>query len=127
MQYIQTTTKSVQEVLRAIEETAPKYKFGVLSTRNMKETLHSKGFELKDECYIIDICNPSIALTFLKEDMLLSSVLPCKISVYAQEGETTIVMNSLTQMVDDINPDCLEIAQEAQATLQTIIDEASTK
>ena len=34
---------------------------------------------------------------------------------------------SLTQMVDDINPDCLEIAQEAQATLQTIIDEASTK
>lgn len=127
MQYIQTTKKSVQETVSAIEKIAPNYKFGVLNIRNMKETLVSKGFELKEECYIIDICNPSIAFTFLSEDMLLSSVLPCKISVYSQEGETTIVMNSLTQMVDDINPDCIEVAQEAQAALQAIIDEASTK
>jgi hypothetical protein len=33
-------------------------------------------------------------------------------------------MNSLTQLVDDINPDCIEIAQEAQAVLQTIIEQA---
>ena len=122
MQYIQTTHKSVQEVVSAIEKTAPNYKFGVLNVRNMKETLASKGLDFKEECFIIDVCNPTVALTFLQEDMLLSSVLPCKISVYSQEGETIVVMNSLTQMVDDINPDCIEIAQEAQASLQAIID-----
>ena len=34
-----------------------------------------------------------------------------------------IAMNSLVQLVDDINPDLIEIAQEAQEQLLEIIDE----
>jgi hypothetical protein len=33
-------------------------------------------------------------------------------------------MSSLPQLVDDINPDFLELAQETQETLLQIIDEA---
>lgn len=124
MQYIQNSSKSAKEVVSAIQNIASNYKFGVLNVRDMKETLGAKGFELDKECYIIDICNPAVAFAFLSEDMLLSSVLPCKISVCSQDKETIVVMNSLTQLVDDINPDCLELAQETQHTLQTIINEA---
>lgn len=124
MQYMQTSSKSVQEVVKAIETIAPNHKFGVLSVRDMKATLASKGFEFKQECMILDVCNPSVALTFLSEDMSLSSILPCKISVYSENGETTILMNSLAQLVDDINPDFLELAQDTQDTLLQIIEEA---
>lgn len=124
MQYMQTSSKSVQDVVKAIETIAPNHKFGVLSVRDMKATLASKGFEFKQECMILDVCNPSVALTFLSEDMSLSSILPCKISVYSENGETTILMNSLAQLVDDINPDFLELAQDTQDTLLQIIEEA---
>ena len=124
MQYIQNSTKSVQEVVETIEKIAPNYKFGVLSVRDMQATLSSKGFDFKEQCVIIDICNPGVANTFLSADMMLASVLPCKISVASQDSQTIVIMNLLTQLVDDINPDFIKVAQETQNTLQQIIDEA---
>lgn len=123
MQYIETTNKSVQAVVDAIKEIAPKHKFGVQHIHNVKETLKSKGVELGNECQIVDICNPIIAQKFLSEDMSLSIIMPCKISVYTQDGETMIAMNSLVQLVDDINPDLIDYAQEVQLQLLQIIDD----
>ena len=123
MQYIEISNKSVQEVVDAIKEIAPKYKFGVLNVYNMKETLNSKGFDFETDCQIIDICNPSIANEFLTSDISISCILPCKISVYTQDGETTIALNSLIQLVDDVTPDLIELAQRAQEDLLEIIDE----
>ena len=124
MQYTETTNKSVQEIVDAIKEVAPKHKFGVQYIHNVKENLKAKGVELGNDCQIIDICNPIIAQKFLSEDMSLSIIMPCKISVYSQDGETMIAMNSLVQLVDDINPDLIDLAQETQETLLEIIDEA---
>ena len=124
MQYIETSNKSVQEVVDSIKEISAKYKFGVQHIHNVEETLKSKGIELGNECQIIDICNPTIAQRLLSEDMSLSCIMPCKIAVYSQDGETLISMNSLVQLVDDINPDLIEIAQEAQEQLLQIMDEA---
>ncbi|MFA7084771.1 MAG: DUF302 domain-containing protein [Arcobacteraceae bacterium] len=124
MQYIQTSSKNIQEIIKTIQEIATKHKFTVLNVRDIKETLASKGFSLKEECFVLDICNANFAHTLLTQDLLLSSILPCKISIYSQKGQTTVVMNSLVQQIDDINPDFIELAQEAQKSLQTIIDEA---
>ena len=44
MQYVETSSKSVQEVVDSIQEVASKYKFGVLHIHNIKETLKSKVF-----------------------------------------------------------------------------------
>ena len=123
MQYMEVSNKSVQEVVDCLKEVCAKYKFGVQHIHNVNETLKSKGIDLGNECQIVDICNPQIAEKFLSEDMSLSIVMPCKISVYTQDGETTIAMNSLVQLVDDINPDLIEVAQEAQERLLEIIDE----
>lgn len=123
MQYVETSNKSVQEVVDSIKEISSKYKFGVQHVHNVKETLKSKGIDLGNECQIVDICNPIIAQKLLSEDMSLSIIMPCKISVYTQDGETMIAMNSLVQLVDDINPDLIDVAQEAQEQLLQIIDE----
>jgi uncharacterized protein (DUF302 family) len=123
MQYMEVTTKSVQEVIDSLKEVTAKYKFGIQHIHNITETLKSKGIELGNECQIVDICNPIIAEKFLSEDMSLSIIMPCKISVYTQNGETMIAMNSLVQLVDDINPDLIDLAQEVQEQLLEIIDE----
>lgn len=123
MQYMEVTNKSVQEVIDSLKEVSSKYKFGIQHIHNITETLKSKGIELENECQIVDICNPIIAEKFLSEDMSLSIIMPCKISVYTQDGETMIAMNSLVQLVDDINPDLIELAQEVQEQLLEIIDE----
>ena len=123
MQYMEVTNKSVQEVIDSLKEVAPRYKYGIQHIHNVKETLKSKGIDLGNECQIVDICNPIVAQKFLTEDMSLSIIMPCKISVYTQDGETMIAMNSLVQLVDDINPDLIELAQETQEVLLEIIDE----
>lgn len=123
MQYMEVTNKSVQEVIDCLKEIVSKYKYGIQHIHNVKETLNSKGIDLGNECQIVDICNPIIAEKFLTEDMSLSIIMPCKIAVYTQDGETMIAMNSLVQLVDDINPDLIELAQEVQEQLLEIIDE----
>ena len=123
MQYMEVTNKSVQEVIDSLKEVAPRYKYGIQHIHNVQETLKSKGIDLENECQIVDICNPIVAQNFLSEDMSLSIIMPCKISVYTQDGETMIAMNSLVQLVDDINPDLIELAQETQEVLLEIIDE----
>ncbi|MDX9901345.1 MAG: DUF302 domain-containing protein [Aliarcobacter sp.] len=123
MQYMEATNKSVQEVIDCLKEVTAKYKYGIQHIHNVQETLKSKGIDLGNECQIVDICNPIVAEKFLSEDMSLSIIMPCKIAVYTQDGETMIAMNSLVQLVDDINPDLIELAQEVQEQLLEIIDE----
>ena len=123
MQYIEISNKSVQEVVNSIKEVAPKYSFGVLNVLNIQETLKSKGKNLENECQIIDICKPSYAEEFLNEDISLSIIMPCRIAVYTQDGETTIALNSIVQLVDDINPDLFELAQRVQEELLQLLDE----
>ncbi|AXK49169.1 hypothetical protein CRU87_08610 [Aliarcobacter trophiarum LMG 25534] len=124
MQYIEVSSKTVQEVVNSIKEIAPKYSFGVQHIHNLKETLTSKGKVLNEDCQVIDICNPNVAEVFLNEDISLSSIMPCKIAVYTNDNETNITLNSLVQLVDDINPELIELAQRAQEELLKIIEEA---
>jgi len=118
------STKSIQEIVNTIQELATKFGFGVQYVHNIKNNLEAKGRDLKEECQIIDICSPDIALELLDADMSISTILPCSIAVYTKNGETFIAMNSLVQLVDDINPDLIPIATKAQESLLQIIKEA---
>jgi uncharacterized protein (DUF302 family) len=124
MQYIEKSQKSVSQVVENIQSIVANYKFGVLHIHNVKDTLNSKGFDFDNECQILDVCNPNIAKEILSQDMSMSVIMPCKISVYSDNGETNISMNSLVQLIDDLNPDFLDLAQSTQETLLKIIDES---
>ncbi|MGA1940865.1 DUF302 domain-containing protein [Arcobacter sp. YIC-310] len=123
MVYTETSNKNVQELVNEIESKISNYKFGVLHIHNVAKTLESKGVEFNEECQILDICNPNYAKLLLESDMTLSSIMPCKISVYSKNNQTYISMNSIVQLVDDINPDLIEEAQEIQSILLELIEE----
>ncbi len=118
------TTKSVDEVIKSIQEILPNYSFGLQHIHNPPEKMREKGIEFDKECKILDICSPKIAYEFLSQDMSLSCIMPCKIAVYNDNGQTTIALNSLVQMVDDLNPDLIDIAQDAQESIINIIKDA---
>ncbi|MGB5918138.1 DUF302 domain-containing protein [Arcobacter sp.] len=124
MLYIEKSEKSVQEVVDKIQEICSNYKFGIQHIHNIKETLISKGIDFKNDCQVLDVCNPNIANEFLSIDMSLSSIMPCKISIYKEEGQTLIALNSIVQLVDDINPDLIDLAQSTQKTILELIQEA---
>ncbi len=88
--YIQDSHLSIDEVIEKIKEAVPNNKFGILHSYDIKQTLENKGYELAEKCHVFEICNPKVAKDILDKDMSLATVLPCRISVYTQDGVTKV-------------------------------------
>ena len=123
MKYTFETNKSVNEIVASIEAILPNYGFGLQYIHNPQEKLANKGFKLDNEVKILDICNAKIAHEIFTQDMSIACAMPCKIAVYSENNQTFIVLNSLVQIIDDLNPDLINIAQEAQDMMIDLIEE----
>ena len=80
------------------------HKFGVLHIHNLQETLKKKGVDFPNACQILEICNPQSAKEVLTEDMDLNMALPCRVSVYSEDGKTKIGMmkpSAMLKMLSD--------------------------
>jgi len=126
MKYIVTTSKTVDEVCNALETIVPAHKFGIIATHNLKATMAKKGVEFEPEVRIFEICNPMKAKAVLTEDMSLNMALPCRISVYQQDGETHIGMIKPAAMLKQLNdsPALAAVAEEVEKISMAIINEA---
>lgn len=124
MNYTVTTTKSVNEAVEALEKSVKENKFGVLHIHDVKNTLKEKGVDFVNECKILDVCNPHHAKEILSTDMLMSMMLPCKISVYTDNKETKISMAKPTSMFLKVNESLGDVVSEIEQSLKNIIDQA---
>ena len=86
-----------------------------------------KGVQLPAECRIYEVCNPQQAFRVLSTDMSLNMALPCRISVYQQDGRTKIGTMRPTEIVGHVSTDAelAKIAAEVDRTLEAIIDDAA--
>ena len=84
------SSRSSEEVEARLREAAARHKFGILHVHDLRQTLQSKGTELGSECKVYDVCNPQAASQALHADMRVSSVLPCRISIFSEGGGCTI-------------------------------------
>jgi uncharacterized protein (DUF302 family) len=100
--------------------------FGVLHIHNIGETLRSKGVEFAENCNVLEVCNPKIAAQVMAQDMQLNMALPCRISVYTQEGETLIGMIKPAKMLSSLSDsdELVAIAKYVEQTLIKMIDNA---
>lgn len=125
MKTILTTNKSVDQAAADFEEAVPRNGFGILHVYNLKETLENKGFPQTEEIRVYEICNPGHANNVLGIDMEMNMALPCRVSIYSQDGQTKVGMinpsNMLRMMSDDdrLSP----IADEVESTITTIMEE----
>ena len=114
---------SVEEVTRRVQESTKANGFGVIVVINLKEKMEAKGVEFEPECRIIEVCNPEQAKKVLETNIAISTVLPCRISVYGQEGKVKVATLKPTAMLGLFNdPELLPAAQVVEETIIRIID-----
>ena len=100
--------------------------FGVLHVHNIGETLRSKGQMFKDDCKVFEVCNPQQAAKVLSTDMRLNMALPCRISVFTENGKTKIGLIKPQEMLSSLSEDqaLTKIAKEVEEKTIQMIDEA---
>src|SRR5512137_382930 len=82
--------KTVSEVAAALQVAVQANHFGVMQVHNLKETMTKKGVEFSRECLIFEVCQPQQAKKVLDADMSVSAALPCRISIYEDDGKTKL-------------------------------------
>ncbi len=126
MLYSKHSMRSLEQIDARLREAAQRHKFGVLHVHDLKQTLHEKGIEFGPECRVYDVCNPQAAAQALTQDLNASTVLPCRISVYAGKEGCAIATVKPTDLlastgIDGVRP----LAEQVEREIQAIIDEAA--
>ncbi len=126
MKYIVETQKSIEQASEDLIQAVSDHKFGVLHIHNLKETLNNKGVEYDKECRVFEVCNPNKAKEIMDIEMSLNLVLPCRVSVYEEDGKILIGMikpKSLLVQLSD-KQSLLAVANEVETTMIKIIQQA---
>lgn len=121
-----STPAPLESVVARLPEIAKQHKFGVLGVHDLKEKMNSKGVPFERECRVFEVCNPQQAQTILKGNMSVSAALPCRISVYAERGQTvltTIEPAALLGMFGPTQPGAEAVAADVRRELVAIMDE----
>ena len=105
MIYKAQTQTPLATVKTQIQEKAKTLGFGVLNSYDFQEILHSKGFTLNTQITVYEICNPPAANMALNAIPDISVYLPCRISVYEQNGMTVLATIGIEDILNAVEVD----------------------
>jgi len=126
MYYIIETDKTFNQASADLESAVKHHGFGVLHVHDLGVTLRSKGIVFDNECKIFEVCNPQQAVKVLSSDMRLNMALPCRISVFTEQGKTKIGLIKPMQMLSALSQDAglIEVAKEVEDKVMQMVDDA---
>lgn len=126
MLYKIQSARTVEEIDRALQESAARHQFGVIAVLNLPEIMKKKNVDLAMECRIYEVCNPHQAKKVLEADGAISTALPCRISLYGAPGNYTLATMLPTEMMKAFgHPGILPVAREVEAVLVAMMAEAA--
>jgi uncharacterized protein (DUF302 family) len=76
-----------EEVCKRLTSNLPKHKLGLVGSIDLKSKLKEKGLDFARNCTIFEVCNPQVAYEMLTKDAIISTMLPCRISVYEENDK----------------------------------------
>jgi uncharacterized protein (DUF302 family) len=124
MQYgfSRTVPHTYERAIERVTEELKKEGFGVLTTIDVKETLHKKlGVEFP-RYVILGACNPPFAHQALQLEEQVGLLLPCNVIVFEKAGTTVVgafdpmVMTSVIE-----RPEMRAIAEEVRTKLERVL------
>lgn len=122
--YTVTSAKGFDEAVRAVEDETAAHGFRVLHVHDVAATLREKGFA-REPLKIVEICNAGLASRVLGEDVESSAFMPCKVTVYVQDGKTHLA-GALPSVMGAFfpSPTIAEVAAQAETVVRAIVDAA---
>lgn len=126
MRYIVDSAKTVDQLSEDLRIAVSNNSFGVLHVHDLNATLNSKGIPFEPACRVFEVCNPVKANALLTDDISLNMMLPCRISIWEEDGTLRIGTLKPTALLSILNDSeqLKEIAIEVEEKLITIIDQA---
>lgn len=127
MRYIIETNKTPAAAVEDLRAAVAKHGFGVLHAYDLQETLNSKGFPLPHACHILEVCNPEQASKVLTEDIGMNIALPCRISVYEENGQTKIATALPTKLLSALaaSPALAAVAEDVETKMKAMMNDAA--
>ena len=127
MIYTKQSAKGVEQATKDLEAAVAAHGFGLLHSYDFRKILGAKGFDLPGECRVFEVCNPRQASEVLAVDMALNMVLPCRVSIYQDQGRTMVGMVPPSDLLPLVSTDpaIATSAGEVEATMRRIIDDAA--
>jgi len=124
--YLVDTNKSFDQASVDLESAVKRHGFGVLHIHDLGTTLRGKGIPFQEQCRVFEVCNPGQAAKVLSADMRLNMALPCRISVFTDNGKTKIGLVKPLQMLSMLSQDAalLQVAKEVEEKTIRMVDEA---
>ena len=101
--------------------------FGVLTSIDVKATLKEK-LDVEFRPYtILGACNPSLAHRALSQDAVVGLLLPCNVTVEAEDDSSSIVRIANPEVIFTIgslesNPELSAVAEEARLRLERVAE-----
>jgi uncharacterized protein (DUF302 family) len=124
MQYgfSRTVPHPYEKAIERVTEELKKEGFGVLTTIDVKDTLHKKlGVEIP-RYVILGACNPPFAHRALQLEEQIGLLLPCNVIVYEKAGTTVVGAFDpmvMTTVID--RPEMRSIAEEVRTRLERVL------
>ena len=122
--YTLTTAKTFDEAVQSTQDEIVKAGMRVLYVHDVQKTLGEKGF-VRDPFKIVEFCSAKFANEFLNKDIKIGLCLPCKINVYAKDGQIFISgMRPIVLPQFFPQADLGEMPKEIDQIIQDIINNA---
>jgi uncharacterized protein (DUF302 family) len=104
-----TLKVKINQAIENISEQVPakceEYGFTLLTTYNYHEIVENKGFPIKQKVWIYEICVAKTAALMLTSNPNFSIIMPCKLSVYEENGKTIISTMNMGIMLEAVKTD----------------------
>ena len=122
-----STNKTVTAAAASLQVAVEANHFGVMHVHNLQETMAKKGVKFAHACLVYEVCQPQQAKKVLEENMSVSTALPCRISIYEENGKTMLATLKPTLMLAMFHTPQLEgVAREVEETMIKIMNEAAS-
>ncbi len=105
MIYTTSTSQSIEIVKQELEAKAKEIGFGLLKSYEFKNILEEKGFPIEKDITVFELCNPPGAQQALSEIAAISVYLPCRLSVYEDNGVTNISTIGFEDILNAVDVD----------------------
>ena len=123
IQYARESASTVKGTVENLTRELAAREFGVLSNIDVKKIIKEKLGENMGEYVILDVCSPKHAKRAIDAHKEVGLILPCKITVYEDNGKTQVSLYRPTKAVDVLKFSDLEsLAQEVEAQLKQAIN-----